>query len=545
MVYDFSFDPNDPLFILPDWPGVRWGIQVFTTVNLYGLAPERTRIIPGENRLHLVCDQLSWAGQQQRQAGRVEADLRIEGDVFSWRIQAWHAEPIKSIKLMLWGLPTEALAKGWWHATTARDTALHPTPTSPLRWRYPWPEWQTAWACAGDQQQAVCFSVRDEQVRAKRLYVFMPPYNDMEPIVEVLCDEDARHWDTHFAAPPIHVRRCAEAAHIQADFEAHLAHLEKSFNLLPWEQRTDIPAWIHDIRLVLNLHGQHWTGYVFNTFDQMADRLRFVVQHIPGDSILAYIPGWEGRYYYVYPHYSPGEAMGGAEAFGRLMATARDLGVHVMPMFGANGANVQVFSNWEQAAFRNTTNRYVKLINCPDWDLDRLGEGDQVFLNPGESGYRQHLFDQVSQMVETYDLEGVFLDTSACWFNDPRFSLYEGYQVLLASLRGRFPNLLIAGEGWWDALLGIFPVNQSWLGMERRYRFPQVLTRYARALGHLAEGTPGYGSTGVHERGYFPSVANDPAEGHIPSLGIVDDTFEKDRDEIVRICQMAKDRRVR
>jgi hypothetical protein len=176
--------------------------------------------------------------------------------------------------------------------------------------------------------------------------------------------------------------------------------------------------------------------------------------------------------------------------------------------------------------------------------LDRLGEGDQIFLNPGEPGYRQHLFDQVTGMVETYDLEGVFLDTSACWFNDPRFSLYEGYQVLLASLRARFPDLLIAGEGWWDALLGIFPLNQSWLGMERRYRLPQVLTRYARVLGHLSEGTPGYGSTGVHERGFFPSVATDPAEGHIPSLGIVDDTFEKDRDEIVRVCQMAKDRRV-
>jgi len=98
----------------------------------------------------------------------------------------------------------------------------------------------------------------------------------------------------------------------------------------------------------------------------MAEALRFVARHIPGERVLAYVPGWEGRYYYAYPQYQPGPDMGGPEAFGRLRATARELGVHVMPMFGANGVNVQHYPDWERDVFRKSTNRYVDLINCPD-----------------------------------------------------------------------------------------------------------------------------------------------------------------------------------
>lgn len=39
--YDLSYDPKDPLFDIPKFPGVRWGIQVFTLQNCYGLDPEK------------------------------------------------------------------------------------------------------------------------------------------------------------------------------------------------------------------------------------------------------------------------------------------------------------------------------------------------------------------------------------------------------------------------------------------------------------------------------------------------------------------------
>ncbi len=541
-VNDLSFDPRDPTFEMSHFPGVRWAIQVFTVNNLYSLDPNQTTTEPTMAGLRLICNGLAWAGQQKTAPGRVEVDLGRDGDALTWRVSAWHDEPIKSVKLLVYGLPDNALDAGWWMPTSAMGEAVHPSPEIPLRWRYPFPEWHTAWACAGDGPGAVTVSVRDRDVRPTCLYVHLPPYADDRPVVEIVCEEDARNWTGHFAAPEIRVCRCETAAEIDADFDAHLAFIEDAFDLRPWEDRADVPAWMRDIRLVLNLHGQHWTGFVFNTFDRMAETLRVVANDIPGDQVLAYIPGWEGRYYYEYPYYRPGDHLGGEAGFRRLLATARELGVKIMPMFGANGANAQRYPDWERAAFRNRTDRLVRLINCPDWDTDRAGEDDQVFLNPGEPVFRAHLTKQVSNAIASYDLDGVFLDTSACWFNDPRYNVLDGYRALLHDLRERHPNVLFAGEGWWDALLGVFPVNQSWLGIDRVYRRGDLLTRYARAIGHLADGTPGPGSTGVHEAGYHRGPRPTPTYGHIPTLGFVDDTLERYAEEVAAICRAAAER---
>ena len=77
--------------------------------------------------------------------------------------------------------------------------------------------------------------------------------------------------------------------------------------------------------------------------------------------------------------------MGGDAGFRRLAATAKELGVRLMPMFGMHGANIQRYADWERAVFRNRTNRHVVLLNKPDWDGDRSGEDDLVFLNPGDN----------------------------------------------------------------------------------------------------------------------------------------------------------------
>lgn len=550
-VNDLSFNPGDPLYDVPGLPGVQWGVQLFTTRNFYQLDPDHVTVTPVGTGLHVVCDGLRWAGQQQQSAGRVEVDIHLENGAVVWQMQAWHAEPIKNIKLMLWNLPAGALDKGWWQPTSRHDDAFQPIGyhnpkqdypgsrgTKPLLWNYPWPEWLTPWACAGDASEAVCISIHDPEVRAKRLYVFHPPYASSD-IVEIVCEEDAARWGGHFATPPICVRVCHSQAEIDGDFATHQAFLEQAYQLQPWETRRDVPDWMRSIKLVLTLHGMHWTGYTFNTYARMAETLRFVTQHIPGDQVLAYIPGWEGRYYYAYPFYQPSDTLGGSDGFKRLVDTGHELGAYLMPMFGMHGANIQLYSDWQRSAFRSRTDGFVKFVNFPDWDNDRSGDDDQVFLNPGEPTYRQHLLEQVSNVVSTYGVDGVFLDTSACWFNDPHYNLYEGYKALVGELYRRHPNVLVAGEGWYDAVLAVLPVNQSWLGIDRQFRYPQLLAKYGRALGHLANGTPGAGSTGVHEGGFYPINDQAITPGHIRSLGIVEDTLDKYRDDVIRICREA------
>lgn len=538
-IFELSYDPRDPLYDLPGLPGVRWGLQIFTVNNLYGLDPAQVTL--GEDGMHLHCAGLSWGGQQQKSAGTVDVRISRDGNAYVWHIEATHAEPLKVIKLMLWGLPNEAIHQGWWQPTSTVSYPAVPTQFAPVGWNYPWREWLTPWACAGqtDGSPHVVVSLRDSHVRAKRLYTHLPPYSDHQPVVEVIYEEDAARWGSHIATCDMRLMVTNSRAEVDAEFAAHLAYTEKAYNLQSWETRADVPDWMRDIKLVLNLHGQHWTGYVFNTFDQMGENLREITKHVPGKHILGYIPGFEGRYYYAYPHYRPGEAMGGDAGFRRLMQTAQSLGVRLMPMFGMHGANVQVYPDYRRSTFVTRTDSAIAFVNFPDWDTDRFGEDDQVFLNPGEPTFRAHLLEQVSAIVRDYGVSGVFLDTSGCWFNDPRHNLFEGYRTLIADLRARHPDLLIAGEGWFDALLSVLPVNQSWLRTDRNFIYPQLLANYGRALGHLAEGAPGPVSTGVHEGGFRYKHDGAATPGHIPSVGIVDDTLNRYGDELIALCKAA------
>jgi len=86
--------------------------------------------------LLLICEELSWAGQQRHFPGRVEVQLTRDNGAWCWRVQAFHNEPIKSIKLLLWGLPDETLAKGWWSPSYDQKQVALSSPNEALRWRY-------------------------------------------------------------------------------------------------------------------------------------------------------------------------------------------------------------------------------------------------------------------------------------------------------------------------------------------------------------------------------------------------------------------------
>jgi hypothetical protein len=539
--YELSYDPRDPYVDLPGAPpGVRVAVTVFTVDNVYGLDPGRLAW-DGDR---LVADGLSWAGQQRRSDGRVELAVeQVEGGV-QVRVAAEHAEAIKSVKLLFRGLPEAALERGWWQMTSPEGTSVEVRPGGQLLWRYPWPEgdawpeWETPFAVAGDR---VCVSVRDPEVRPVRLFVHRPPWVDGGHVVEVVCEDDARRWapGRRFEAPPVRLFLADGPAALDAECARHLAWVEAAHGLVPFADRTDVPAWVDDLRLVVTLHGQHWTGYVFNTFDRMVDALRLVCEEVPGPEVLAYLPGWEGRYYRSYPRYAPGPDLGGAAGFDRLRSVAADLGVHLMPMFGMHGVHVAQYPDWERAAFRSRSDRRVVGVNEPDWDGDRAPEDDQVFCNPGESAFRAHLAAEVRRLLDDHPVDGVFLDTSACWFNDPRANLVEGYRTLLTDLRDTHPDVLFAGEGWFDALLALFPVNQSWLGTDRAMRVPELMTRFARGLGHLSAPAPGSGSTGVHENGWGTPSAVAAVAGHVATVSVVDDTLTDHADALRAACRAA------
>ncbi|MGP4018386.1 hypothetical protein [Saccharopolyspora sp. 5N708] len=534
---DLSFDPRDPYFPTPGASGVEWALQVFTTTNGYGIDVSRAHLRDGD-RVHVHADRYARLGQQQVvEAGEVDIEVTRTAGALVWSITVRHDEPVKSVKLLLRGLPLEHLQTGWWAPNTGRGWT-HGAGGQRFQLEYPGSDWATPWVAAGEEPNCLVLSVRDPLVRRQILHVHQPVYAP-GPIVELVHVPSATARSTTYQVPPIRLRLDTTEHTADADFDEHLSFVEGAHNLLPWSSREDVPDWLRHIALVVTLHGQHWTGYVFNTFAQMAEALRFVAQHIEPHRVLVFLPGWEGRYYYAYPRYWPAEELGGAAGFAAFAHTARQLGVRLMPMFGGHGANVIQYPRWQEAVLRNDTDRYAELLNRPDWDCDRVGEGDQVFLNPGEPEFRAHLVESISAVVREFGVDAAFLDTLGYWFNDPRYDVIDGYRRLAGELRRRHPELALAVEGWWDALSAIFPLSQHWYGADRDLRKTRVLSRYARTTGHLAEGTPGPGSTGVHEKGFLTRPDDVDREAHIPAVGIADTTLPAQADEVAAICRWA------
>src|SRR4029453_2875886 len=114
-------------------------------------------------------------------------------------------------------------------------------------------------------------------------------------------------------------------------WEEHLGFLERSLGLRPFAERPDVPDWAREIRLVVTLHGMHWTGRSFLDYGGMLEVLRFVAARIDGRRVLAYLPGFEGRYYWQYGEWRPEPRLGGGEGGNGLCKGGREVGVPPLP----------------------------------------------------------------------------------------------------------------------------------------------------------------------------------------------------------------------
>ncbi|HEY8588495.1 MAG TPA: hypothetical protein VIL55_02970 [Naasia sp.] len=484
-------------------------MQIFTTGNGYGLdASTASAVEVDSDTWRHSFERYSRLGQQRTAGpGPVSVMVRRHGSRWTFDIEATAGEPIKSAKLILRGLPAEQLDRGWWSPASPREHRQHP----PLQWNYPSAGWATRWAATG----GITLAVDSPIVAGAVLHVATPSYAESQE-VEVVHAVPATQWSTSIVAPTIRLQIGRTDADARADLTVHQERVARAFGLVDWDDRADVPSWARELEVVVTLHGQHWTGHVFHDYADMSRLLTRIADEVDPAATLVYLPGWEGRYYHEYPIYRPAQELGGDDGFADLVGAAHSLGFRLMPMFGAHGANVRRYPGWEKAAIRNPSNRYPVMLNSPDWDGDRYPEGDQVFLNPAEPGYQAHLLSAITDLADRFGVDAVFFDTASFWFDDPRHPLYDGFREITATLRARFPDLLLVSEGWWDAMLALFPISQQWLGIERDIQAPEFLTAYARTTSHLAEGTPGLGSTGVHEQGFRPRPRARPLPGHLP-----------------------------
>lgn len=533
----WSFDNQDPVLKVH---GLQVSVQVITTgpdENTYSLhAGSIHQVSEAGGVVTIRASQLTTAGQQTVVPGLCELRAVQQGDHIGLTAKATvEKADVRAIKLIFHHLPQGRVGFTSWESVPN----LAPVPIESLALAYPtYQGGAPVWFLATDGDHGTSFSSMDVTPRPRRFVASREAEGTTR--IELIVEEDARHWTNSFTTPEWEIRHNTT---LDQAIEARVQMLEQQAGMLPWERRTDVPAWVHDIGLVVCLHGMHWSGYILQDYAAMRASIEWVTNRIPGKNVLFFLAGWEGRYYRSYGNSVPVSRMGGDRAFHAIMEMAHSRGAHVMAMYAGNaampgtphfdeyaaGSHFQADGNLSWTPMRGYT---------VDWATVRGGDTNgSAWLNPGAPGWRQHLTDQVHATAQTFGIDGAFFDTQPNTENDRVNPPIEGLRKIVSDLRSDRPDFMIATESWLDTTFSFLHAGQT------PAPYKNWSSRFGRRFAHLAMGEPSRGSTGVHEAGYcaynFEQVMNC---FDWPTLALVDTTLRDAPDKAERVIAYARSR---
>lgn len=531
----FSFDFPEPSVV---FDGYEVGFRVFTHENVYGLDGGALTARPDADGLEVTCDRFVWAGGQQSSPGRLVAQLTGSAGGVESRVSVEMDRPIKAVATIVRGVPRGHLSGGGVPFFDPRDDEVlfgYPFSGGDLDGPQGNRSLPTPLVMVQAGDGIVALSSLDDRVRTKRFY-FQP--GDAGYRVEMVAETEGWAETRSFAAPAWRIARHPSAA---TAADSHFAHVARAYHLPRWSDRDDVPGWLRRTALVVTLHGMHYTGYVFNDYARMLAILEWIATKIPADRVLAFVAAWDGRYYWNYPLYAPDPRMGGEAGFEALVKGAQARGFRVMPMFGANAANRRLpeFARFADAVTAKIDGDRMD-INWVDWDNDRHQDGWLTYMNLGVESWRRWLGDRIAAVIDRYGVDAYFLDIAGGWVNNTKADMHGGLRRLVTDLRGRYPNVLACGEMHYDALLEFIPLYHSF---GQTLVADQVLG-YGRFFQHLSHPAPGRGSTGVHEAGFerWDPATLSLTDAQMPTLNIVDDTFDRHRAEMAAVIDRARAR---
>jgi hypothetical protein len=519
-MYTIGYDFGDTFLKLGD---LEFAVRLATRENVYAPDPAQLHIETTDDCATFRAQGLIWGGGQEHAPGSLMLEITRGSDGrYIVNARGEHStEFVKSILILVRGLDLVSMTITPDDHATLEETSWGKGWIRARRYPYLDAAMPLVFIQEGNGREWFALS-KDPLVRAKYFASFFD-YISNKQILALSHEQDARTPAYSMELPAWHIGQAADRVQVVLE-RCH--DLESNFGLVPYAKRTDVPAWLNDIQLVAYLHGEHWTGHVFNTFDQMSETLHWLAERIDGKHIMAFLPAWDGRYYYDYPLYEPSERLGGSAGLKRLVEQAHHLGIKVVPMLGANGANIEYVKRLglEDAVIHDAWGK-EKRLDWVDWDYDLATENNGYLMNLGHPGYRAYMLERASRLVDEFGVDGIFLDIAFYWENDPHYSPYEGTVAWVDEMRARYPHLLLFGENSYDALWGLFPM---WAEDQGPTGHAAALHRYARQTYYLAHPSPVTGSGGVHEGAWhYQGWKWNVPELSLPALSIVEDTITK------------------
>ncbi|HEY8590984.1 MAG TPA: hypothetical protein VIL55_15670 [Naasia sp.] len=508
------------------WPHPRFSTEVgevsfrlHTFDNVFGLDPASTTVETLDGGvLRVRADRLSWAGGQATTEGSVVATLKPVDGELEIGVTVNHTEAVRSVVITLHDQPVGDIVG-------LREGRLT-IPREGRAVRYPdgWFDLSSPAFALQSADGVTTIRSLDDRPRPKR-FAFLPSFRDPERMnVELIVEAEAQRSGVTFTAP---AWRVSVSQPVDAMLARHRRHVESAYPAPEWAEREDVPVWMRDVSLVVTLHGRHFTGHVFHDYAAMLDSIRRLADRVGGERILAYLPGWEGRYYRWYGRYGADPVLGGDDGFRALMDGAHDTGARVMPMYGANIAarDLPGFERWGEPGILRTPGGFPA-VGSVDWDGSRHYDfAGGALINPAYEPWRTHLIDQIAANHAHFGFDAAFLDISAMHGNDPAGDTTAGLQALVDGLRARMPGLMIGGEGWFDAIAGHIPLVQAghrnYVPVLHDQPDEELFARTNRLFGHVSMADPAFGSSGVHEAGWVDAWRLPVRRAIIPTLNLV------------------------
>ena len=531
----FSFDFAEPGVVFGDH---RFSFLVFTEENTYSLDKAKMVAKGNDDSLQLTADGFVWAGGQEKAPGKLVAVFKKNGANIDWEITVEMDRPIKTVTTVVRDVPRGNIAFGGGQPQEPQNATANRDGDSLAAYTFgggdlngPPASMATPLAILqSGPTDFYYFTSADDRVRPKRYYF---QAGEKGYRVEMIYEHDAWQESKRITLPTWTLGR---ASTFEEALSPHMTHIEKAFHLQPWETRPDVQQWQRDLALVVTLHGMHYTGFIFNTYAQQLEILRWMATQIPANRVLVFLSAWDGRYYWDYPKYVVPERMGGEKGFKQLISEGQKLGFKMMPMYGANSANKKLADYWKIApSITKKIDGNDYNLDWVDWNNDRHQDGWLAYMNLGADGWRKHLEGRISEMIERFGVDAYFLDIVGGHVNSTTGDMHEGTRTLVKNLQQKYPKVACVGEMSYDALHEFIPMYQVGLGR---------WSKYSRNFSHLSSPAPGRGSSGVHESGFgrFNTDTLGLGQNTIPTLQVVDDTFTRYKDVMSQVIARAKQR---